>query len=76
VSLSKAQIEERDKFKTHLFLHERDLLEAARRWAPWRIKAHELGFQDLKIDAPWTHSDAGRQIKYMRIEEIQSHVNR
>jgi hypothetical protein len=70
MSLSKAQIEERDKYKTFLFIHERDLLECARRYPAWKTKAHELGFSEEAINKPWTHPDEGRRIKYMRIDEV------
>jgi hypothetical protein len=67
MSLSKQQMAQKDRFQKWFFLHERDLLECARRWPAWRSKAHELGFTDTKIDAPWIHADAGRQIAYMEI---------
>jgi hypothetical protein len=67
--LSKQQIEQRDKFKTHFHIWERDLLECARRWPEWRDKAHELGFIDAKIDSPWEFEDEGRLIQYMRIPD-------
>jgi hypothetical protein len=63
--LSKEQLVQRDKFKTHFHLWERDLLECARRFPAWRSKARALGFRDEKIDGPWTFSDAGRLIQYM-----------
>jgi len=66
MSLSKEQTEnDRNRWTKWFWIHERDLLECARRWLEWRIKAHELGFIDEKIDAPWPHADEGRRIKYM-----------
>lgn len=64
MALSKTQIVDKERNRW-FWLWERDLLECARRWAPWRNKAHELGFTDEKIDATWEHIDAGRLIKYM-----------
>lgn len=70
MSLSKAQAEldPKLKFMRFFWLQERDILECARRWEPWRVKARELGFTDAKIDAPWTHADAGRLIRYAEIK--------
>jgi hypothetical protein len=65
--LSKQQIAYKRRFMTHFHIWERDLLECARRWAPWRALAHELGFKDEKIDKPWEFKDAGKQIQYMEI---------
>lgn len=73
MSLSKAQLEvdPKVKFRKFFWMFERDILEAARRWAPWRELAKELGFTDQKIDASWNHSDAGRLIKYGDIPSYQ-----
>ena len=66
MTLSKEQIEyEKLRFRKWFWIWERDLLECARRFSAWRIIAHELGFSDEKITAPWIHADAGRHIKYM-----------
>lgn len=66
MTLSLAQKElEKNKWMKWFHIWERDLLECARRWEPWRRKAHELGFRDEKIDALWTFPDAGRLIQYM-----------
>jgi len=64
--LSKAQIQaEKFRFRKWFWIWERDLLELSRRFTAWRSIAHELGFQDEKIDAVWTFTDSGRHIKYM-----------
>ncbi len=47
-----------------LYIWERDLLYMAQCESGWRGRAHELGFTDKKIDAPWIHKDAGRLIEY------------
>jgi len=65
--LSKEQLAHKNRFLTHFHIWERDLLECARRWLPWRELARELGFRDAKIDAPWTFEDAGKLIQYMEI---------
>lgn len=72
MSLSKTQIEDREKFTRWFWIWERDLLECARRWAPWRVLAHTLGFTDEKIDSTWEHADAGRLIKYMEIPKKEA----
>lgn len=73
MSLSKDQQElEKLRFKKWFWIHERDLIECARRWQPWRIVAHGLGFTDAKIDAPWTFPDEGRLIRYMENPEWNS----
>lgn len=64
--LSKQQLAQKNKFLTHFHIRERDMLECARRWPAWRALANELGFQDEKIDSPWTFEDAGKLIQYMR----------
>lgn len=64
MTLSRTQLTDRERFMRHLWIWERDMLELARRYPAWRDLAHELGFMDAKIDAPWTHADLGRQIKY------------
>jgi hypothetical protein len=69
MSLSKDQIEAKEKFQKWFWIWERDLLECARRYPEWRELAHELKFKDKKIDAPWTFPDAGRLIKYMEIPQ-------
>lgn len=76
MSLSKEQAanDPKTKFRKFFWLWERDILEAARRWAPWRDKAHELGFSDSKIDSPWSHVDAGRLIRYAEIPSYQEAV--
>jgi hypothetical protein len=58
-------------FNTFFYIWERDLLYIAHQdigpgspYDGWRWKAHELGFTDAKIDAPWTHKDEGRRIAY------------
>lgn len=66
MTLSIAQRDaEKEKYQRWFYLHERDLLECARRYPDWRVKANELGFSDEKIDAVWPHADEGRKIKYM-----------
>lgn len=64
MTLSKKQKAESDPQK-YFYLWERDLLQMAKEHQAWRDKAHELGFTDTKIDAPWPHADAGRKIAYM-----------
>ena len=66
MALSKQQIEDQKfKFRKWFWIWERDLLELARRFSEWRREAHDLGFEDSKIDAAWTFPDAGRYIRYM-----------
>lgn len=69
--LSKDQLAQKNKFTTHFHIWERDLLECARRWAPWRTLARKLGFTDKKIEAPWTFKDAGKLIQYAEINKVQ-----
>lgn len=66
MTLSKQQTEtEKYRWRKWFWIHERDLLWLARKFPNWRTKAHELGFQDAKIDTPWPHADEGRLIRYM-----------
>ena len=69
MTLSKEQLDFKERFQKCFWIWERDMMEAARRWPEWRNKARELGFTDNKIDSPWVHADAGRLIKYMTIKE-------
>jgi hypothetical protein len=68
VTLSKEQAEAKERFQRFLWIWERDLLEAARRWPAWHDKAIELGFSEEKIFNGWMHADEGRQIAYRRIK--------
>ncbi len=65
MTLSKEQITHQNRFRTHFWIWERDLLACARDYPAWRTKAHELGFSDKTIDSTWPHPDAGRHIRYM-----------
>lgn len=67
MSLSKEQVEAKEKFTNFLWIWERDLLELARRYPAWQDKANELGFSDEKIIRPWPHNDEGRHVAYLRI---------
>jgi hypothetical protein len=72
MSLSKQQLDDQKRFLIWFFIWERDLLECAKRWTAWRQLAKAKGFNTESIDAPWLHQDAGRLIKYMRIEELNN----
>lgn len=65
MTLSKTQLEDKEKWRRWFWIHERDLLYMAQRFPNWKTTAHELGFTDSKIDAPWTFKDEGRLIRYM-----------
>ncbi len=55
-------------FMAFFYIWERDLLHMAQQFSGWRGLAHDLGFKDAKIDAPWTFPDEGRRICYARID--------
>ena len=72
--LSKQQIEDRQPWKTHLCLWERDLLYLAGKFDNWLDIAVNLGFTVEKVMKPWTFPDAGRRIKIMTWEEFRGVV--
>jgi hypothetical protein len=71
MTLSKRQIEDREPWKTHLCLWERDLLYLAGKFENWLNIAVSLGFGIERILKPWTFKDAGRRIKVMTWAEYR-----
>lgn len=63
MTLSKKQLEDKVDFQKYQYIWERDLLALAQKSSYWRDKAHELGFADEKIAAPWTFKDEGRSLR-------------
>ena len=56
-------------FMAYHYIWERDMLQMAKEQPGWRALANRHGFTDAKIDAPWTHPDEGRFIRYQRIKD-------
>jgi hypothetical protein len=66
MTLSKAQIEyEKIRWQKWFWIWERDMHLLANRYYRWRDLAASLGYADSWVDKPWTHADAGKQVKYM-----------
>ena len=77
MTLSKEQIEaDKLRFRKWFWIWERDLLECARRFPAWYVAARSLGFNEDKIAVPWTHSDAGRHIKYVENPYFEDQISR
>lgn len=76
MALSKQQKVDREPWKTHLCLWERDLLHLAGEFEGWLDIAVDLGFSVEKIMKPWTFPDEGRRVKIMTWDEYHGQIAR